>query len=172
MCNKKQIFQFTLAVFIIGLTSCEKELNFTPKQKYTKQTNEYAKLSEDSKLSESEAIEITLHFEDEIPKDNIIAILENFLQKENLNIYIQESIIQNKINLLQFSYDKKNDQFVKSPIKINEVGSSATPIENYLLTINNIDWNVANHQTERLNDRGGPTTTLAVSTCCPWLLLN
>lgn len=173
MRNKKQILQFTLALFIIGLTSCEKELNITPIQEYTKQTNEYAKLIGDAKLGENakfgenEPIEITLHFDDVIPKDKVMALLENFLQKENSNIYIREGINLDKIKFLQFSYDKKNDEFVQSSIKINDIGSLATSIENYLITIDNIEWNVANYQTERLIDRG-PTTTLVVTTCCPW----
>lgn len=162
MFNTNEILYFILAVFLIGLTSCERELNITTsKQKLTKQANDNAKLSFNDKLEGSKAIEITLHFDYEVPKNEILAILENFLQKENLNFYIQDKINMDKSIILQLNYNKENGRFEVSSTKMNEIENQANSVDNQIITIDNVDWNFT---TYRIASTIGPRTILAVET--------
>lgn len=160
MCNKKQIFQFTLAVFIVGLTSCEKEMDIQRSQSKIFQ-NEIVE-SANTKLGNRNTIKFAMYFDNEIPNEKALSILANFLPKENLAFYIQD-LIDTDENA--FVYNEENDQFEELNSKIKYNINSKNPVVNHLINLENIYWNIKIYQNVGFMDRA--VTSLLVTTICP-----
>jgi len=161
---KKLNLQCTLILFIIGLSSCEKNINNNANEQISFQKEIVENTN--AKIDNRKTIEFALHLDNKIPIEKTFRLLENFLQKDNLALYIKDMISTDKSVFHQFIYNQENGQFEELDFTIG-INKSTTPLTNHLITSESIDWNINIYQNTRLFERGGPVTTVLVVGNCP-----